>query len=282
MRVLGRVLRQADAEGRPLLHAAQPRQHVVLLAHSLLGPLDRDRVIARVGFHPILVIGRPLAQRLLADFRHPDDLTEEVDDQLGPRQRRQIAVNDNPIEAVIDEDQELAEQLGEDVHRFAPRNGRSKPDRAKLCATALGFDSSTRFATSSDGPPLMTDASSPPTSWSCSRPKQAMLGSSTPPITSPPASPATATRNPSPSRKPTPASKSLGPEAIASTDRPSSTPIATAAAYRPSSAIRRTSSQRTEISNIFWLESRLALPQITLFITLAMTRAASPAGKHCR
>ncbi len=103
------------------------------------------------------------------------------------RQRRQIAVNDNPIEAVIDEDQELAEQLGEDVHRFAPRNGRSKPDRAKLCATGLGFDSPTRFATSSDGPPLMTDASSPSTSSSCSRPKQAMLGSSTPPITSPPA-----------------------------------------------------------------------------------------------
>src|SRR5271157_2166190 len=88
-------------------------------------------------------------------------------------------------------------------------------DRAKLCATALGFDSPTRFATSSDGPPLKTDALSPSASLSCSRPKQAMLGSSTPPITSPPASSATATRNPSPSRKPTPASKSLGPEAIA-------------------------------------------------------------------
>jgi len=55
----------------------------------------------------------------------------------------------------------------------------------------------------------------------------------------------------SPSKKPTPASKSPGPAAIASTDRPSSTPIATAAAYRPSSAIRRTSSQGAEISNIF-------------------------------
>ncbi len=131
VRVLGRVLRQADAEGRPLLHAledevdtvgiallhaAQPPQHVVLLAYPLLGPFDRDRVIARVGFHPILVIGRPLAQRLLADLRHPDDLTEEVDDQLGPRQRRQIAANDNPVEAVIDEDQEVAEQLGEQIH----------------------------------------------------------------------------------------------------------------------------------------------------------------------
>ena len=73
-------------------------------------------MIARVGFHPIPVIGRPLAQRLLAHLRHPDDLTEEVDDQLGPRQRRQIAANDNPVEAVIDEGQEVAEQLGEQIH----------------------------------------------------------------------------------------------------------------------------------------------------------------------
>ena len=140
--------------------------------------------------------------------------------KLRPRQRRQIAVNDNPIEAVIDEDQELAEQLGEDVHRLALPNGRSKPDRVKLCATAVGFDLPTRFATSSDRPPLVTDASSPPTSLSCSRPKQAMLGSSTPPISSPHASPATATRNPSPCRKPTPASKSLGPEATIRLDGP--------------------------------------------------------------
>ncbi len=83
---------EVGAVGIALLHAVQPRPHVVLLAYPLLGPFDRDRVIARVGFHPILVIGRPLAQRLLADLRHPDDLTEEVDDQLGPRQRRQIAV----------------------------------------------------------------------------------------------------------------------------------------------------------------------------------------------
>jgi hypothetical protein len=33
----------------------------------------------------------------------------------------------------------------------SPRNGRSKPDRAKLCATAVGFDSPTKFATSGGG-----------------------------------------------------------------------------------------------------------------------------------
>src|SRR5271166_4735617 len=145
-------------------------------------------MIARIGFHPALIVVRPLAQRLLADLGDANDVAEEVHHQLRSRQRRQIAVNDNPIEAVIDEDQELAEQLGEDVHRFAPRSGRSKPDRAKLCSTALGFDSPTRFATSSDGPPLKTDALSPSASLSCSRPKQATLGSLTHPITSPPAS----------------------------------------------------------------------------------------------
>ena len=249
MRVLARILRQADAVGRPLLHALEdevdaigvasrhpmePRQDVVLLAHPLLGPLDRDRMIARIGFHPALVIVRPLAQHLLADLGDTDDVAEEVHDQLRRSHchSRYLTALSRPelvvhffrdvvgvaevSEAVIDEDQELAEQLGEDVPSPRPRNGRST-DRAKLCATAVGFDSPTRFTTSSDGQPLATDA----TSLSSSRPKQAMLGSSTPPTTSPHASPATAIRNPSPLRKPTPASKSLGPATIASTGRQS-------------------------------------------------------------
>jgi hypothetical protein len=84
VRVLGRVLRQADSEGRllhaledevdavgiALCHAAQPRQLVIF------GPFDQDRVIARVSLHPILVIGRPLAQRLLADLGDADDVAE--------------------------------------------------------------------------------------------------------------------------------------------------------------------------------------------------------------
>src|SRR5271165_3283875 len=116
MRILARIFRQADAVGRPLLHAFEdevdtvraaprhpmsPRQHVVLLADPLLGPLDRDRMIARIGFHPALIVVRPLAQHLLADLGDADDVAEEVHHQLRSRQRRQIAVNDNAIEAVI-------------------------------------------------------------------------------------------------------------------------------------------------------------------------------------
>ena len=94
-------------------------------------------MIARIGFHPALIVVRPLAQHLLADLGDANDVAEEVHHQLRSRQRRQIAVNDNPIEAVIDEDQELAEQLG--VHPLRPpqrsiqtRSGKGMRNRPRL------------------------------------------------------------------------------------------------------------------------------------------------------
>ena len=96
-------------------------------------------MIARIGFHPALIVVRPLAQHLLADLGDANDVAEEVHHQLRSRQRRQIAVNDNPIGAVIDEDQELAEQLGEDVHPLRPpqrsiqtRSGKAMRNRPRL------------------------------------------------------------------------------------------------------------------------------------------------------
>src|SRR5438094_6727958 len=68
---------------------------MVLLAHPLLGPFDRQPVIAGEGFHPGLVVGGPLAQDLLADDRNADHLTEEVHDLLGARETAEVAVNDN-------------------------------------------------------------------------------------------------------------------------------------------------------------------------------------------
>lgn len=55
-------------------------------------------MIARIGFHPALIVVRPLAQRLLADPGDAD-VAEEVHHQFRPRQRGQIAVNDNPVKA---------------------------------------------------------------------------------------------------------------------------------------------------------------------------------------
>src|SRR5260221_4730583 len=90
MRVLGGIFRYAEPEGRPLLHALEdivdavggfpchaplPRHDMVLLAHPLLSPFDRQPMIAGEGFHPGLVVGGPLAQDLLADHPNADHLT---------------------------------------------------------------------------------------------------------------------------------------------------------------------------------------------------------------
>jgi hypothetical protein len=127
MGILGGVFRHGDAKGRPLLHAfenevdavgirphhaALPRQDMVLLAHALFGPFDRDPVIAREGFHPVLVVGRALAQDLLADDRNADDQMEEVYHPLGARQPAEVAVYDDAVEAGVNEGQQTAEQLG--------------------------------------------------------------------------------------------------------------------------------------------------------------------------
>jgi hypothetical protein len=60
-------------------------------------------MIAGEGFHPGLVVGGPLTQDLLADHRNADDLTEEVHDLLRARETAEVAVNDNAVEAVVDE-----------------------------------------------------------------------------------------------------------------------------------------------------------------------------------
>ena len=89
---------------------------MVFLAHAFLGPFDRQPMIAGEGFHPVLVVGGALAQDLLADDRYADHLTEKVHDLLGPREPAEVAVNDNAVEAVVDEGQQIAEQLGEQFH----------------------------------------------------------------------------------------------------------------------------------------------------------------------
>jgi hypothetical protein len=50
------------------------------------------------------------------DHRSAIDLAEEVDHVLGAAEPRQIAVNDDAVEAVINEGQQVAEQPGEEFH----------------------------------------------------------------------------------------------------------------------------------------------------------------------
>src|SRR6516165_3689911 len=94
---------------------------MVFLAYALLGPLDWDVVIAGEGLDPLLVVGGSLAQQLLADHRSADDLSEEVHDLLRARKPAEVAVNDNAVEAVINEDEKIAEQLDEELHGRPPK-----------------------------------------------------------------------------------------------------------------------------------------------------------------
>jgi len=112
--ILGGVFRHADTKGGALLHAledkvdtvgvmfrdaALPGQHMIFLAYPLFGPLDREPMIADVGFDPGLVVGGALAQDLLADRRNTDHVAEEVHHLRGPRQAAEVTVNDNAVKA---------------------------------------------------------------------------------------------------------------------------------------------------------------------------------------
>ena len=148
--VLAGVLWYSDAKGGTLLHtledkidavgvlsrhAALPGQDMIFLAHPLLGPLDRQPMVAGEGFHPGLVVGGALSEDLFIHRGDADHVAEEVHHLLGSRQAAQVTVYDDAIEAVVDKGQQVAEQLGEQFHGLPPPDPRrvAKPssvDRA--------------------------------------------------------------------------------------------------------------------------------------------------------
>ena len=67
--------------------------------------------MVRTIFRPVPVDGNPLAQDTLADRRNADRLTEEMHHLFGPRQRAQIAAEDNALEAAVDQCVEIADSL---------------------------------------------------------------------------------------------------------------------------------------------------------------------------
>src|SRR5437660_588837 len=50
-------------------------------------------------------------------------VAEEMDDVLGPRQQRQIFLDDDTVETVVYKSQQAAEQLAEGFHRSSPGAG---------------------------------------------------------------------------------------------------------------------------------------------------------------
>ena len=90
----------ADAEAAALLHALedevdsvgvfsnetrQARLDVVLLAHSLLGPLQGELVVVGISFDPVLVVTGSLTQHLFTHHRDAQDLADKIHHLLGPR-----------------------------------------------------------------------------------------------------------------------------------------------------------------------------------------------------
>ena len=73
-------------------------------------------MIAGERFHPVLIIGGPLTQYLLADHRDRQHLPEEMDHLLRPRQSPEVAVDDHAVEAMIYKNQKITEELREQVH----------------------------------------------------------------------------------------------------------------------------------------------------------------------
>ena len=93
---------------------------VILLLHAFLGPLDGGAVVASKGFDPLPVLVGPLGQNLLGDGVDAVHVAEEMDDVLGPRQQRQVSLDDDAVETVVYQSQQAAEQLAEGFHRSSP------------------------------------------------------------------------------------------------------------------------------------------------------------------
>jgi len=69
-------------------------------------------LIAGIGFDPVPVIVGALAENFLAYHRDAEYLPKEVHHLLGAGQTAEITVDDHSVEAVIDEGQKIAEQVG--------------------------------------------------------------------------------------------------------------------------------------------------------------------------
>src|SRR5882672_5688980 len=90
---------------------------MILFTDSLFGPLDGDVVVAGVSFNPVLVVVGALAEHFFVHHRHAEDLVEEVDDLLRPRQTAQVTMDDDAVEAVVYKNQQAGIQLCKKFHR---------------------------------------------------------------------------------------------------------------------------------------------------------------------
>ena len=134
--ILGGILRDGATESLALLHAleyevhavafvtlhvTEPRLDVIILAHALCSPLDRDLLVASIRFNPSLVVLSPLGQSFLRNGLNTKNAPEEIRQLFRTCQIPDVAVDDNPVEAVVHKDDHPPKQSLEKVHRVPPR-----------------------------------------------------------------------------------------------------------------------------------------------------------------
>lgn len=97
-------------------HAAQQRLDKLFLFNPLLSPLDGNVMVSGKPFHPALVVVRPLSQHLFGNQRDTHDLVKEVNHVLRTRQHREITVDHDTVETVIDKNDQVAIQTHKRFH----------------------------------------------------------------------------------------------------------------------------------------------------------------------
>ena len=107
----GSLLHALEDEVDPValgsFHAAQQRLDKLFLFNALLSPLDGNVMVSGKAFHPSLVVVRPLSQHLFGNQRDTHYFVKEINHVLRTRQHREITVNHNAVETVINKHDQI-------------------------------------------------------------------------------------------------------------------------------------------------------------------------------
>jgi hypothetical protein len=90
---------------------------VILFAHALFCPFDRDLAFSGEGFHPAVILVSPFSQHFLGDGTGLVDIAEEINEVLRPGQQRDVPENDEAVETVVYKSEQAAKQLCKGFHR---------------------------------------------------------------------------------------------------------------------------------------------------------------------
>lgn len=116
----GSLLHALEDEVDPIalgsFHAAQQRLDKLFLFNPLLCPLDGNVMISGKPFHPPLVVVRPLRQHLFGNQRDAHYIMKEVDHVLRTRQHREITVDHDTVETVVDKNDQVTIQAHKRFH----------------------------------------------------------------------------------------------------------------------------------------------------------------------